>query len=148
MDVSEVHKTKGKICMYTLKLAGDDTHDFYIAVGMSQDLEKRMLQHTGAAPGGSQWTALHPPTEILSIQIHETVEQAFACEAALWNLWAGILKDHSRVRGGRYNSVLPLKYPPPEGGSLKIPPIIKDGKFRSCWRKQDLWVLETSSEPD
>ena len=112
MDVSEIHRTKGKICTYTLKLAGDDTHDFYIAVGMSQDLEKRMLQHTGAAPGGSQWTALHPPTEILSIQIHETVEQAFACEAALWNLWAGILKDHSRVRGGRYNSVMPLKYPP------------------------------------
>ena len=120
MDVSEVHKTKGKICTYTLKLAGDDTHDFYIAVGMNQDLEKRMLQHTGAAPGGSQWTALHPPTDILSIQIHETVEQAFACEAALWNLWAGILKDHSRVRGGRYNSVMPLKYPP-RGWQLENP---------------------------
>ena len=95
MDVSEVHKTKGKICTYTLKFAGDDTHDFYIAVGMSQDLEKRMLQHTGAAPGGSQWTALHPPTDILSIQIHETVEQAFACEAALW-------RARSTVAAGPY----------------------------------------------
>ena len=82
---------------------------------------RAVATHTGAAPGGSQWTALHPPTEILSIQIHETVEQAFACEAALWNLWAGNLKNHSRVRGGRYNSVMPLKYPP-RGWQLENPP--------------------------
>ena len=114
MDVSEVHKTKAKICSYVLKCAApaDSEKDAYYYVGMSEDLEKRMLQHTGAAEGGAQFTSVYPPTELISVKIHETIEEAYAAECANWNLYAGILKDYDAVRGGRYNSILPLRYPP------------------------------------
>ena len=112
MDLSQVHKTKGKICSYVLKLDGDSVHDFYIYCGMTKDAEYRMLQHTGAAPGGAKWTTLHPPNEILSLKVHETEENAIAAECANWNLWSGRLKSYDRVRGGRLNGTDPLKYPP------------------------------------
>ena len=86
MDLSQVHKTKGKICSYVHKLDGDSVHDFYIYCGMTKDAEYRMLQHAGAAPGGAKWTALHPPNELLSLKVHETEEDAIAAECANWNL--------------------------------------------------------------
>ena len=51
MDISEVHHTRGKICTYTLELENDKWW-----VGYSTDLEKRISQHMGKAPGGAQWT--------------------------------------------------------------------------------------------
>ena len=33
LDLSEIHKTKGKICSYVLKLDGDAEHDYYIYCG-------------------------------------------------------------------------------------------------------------------
>ena len=72
-----------------------------------------MLQHAGGAPGGAVFTKAHKPTgEILSVCVHETVEDAMAAECALWNLWIGKLGDYDRVRGARYNGVEPLKYLP------------------------------------
>ncbi len=71
-----------------------------------------MLQHTGCCPGGSKWTALHPPNELLSIHIHETQEEALAAECANSNLWCGRLKNYDRVRGGRLNGTGRLLYAP------------------------------------
>ena len=53
MDIGEVHRTKGKICVYTLELEGDTENGKYFWVGYSQDLERRILQHCGKAPGGA-----------------------------------------------------------------------------------------------
>ena len=44
-----VHKQKGTICSYCLKLEGDEENDYYVYVGWTKDLEKRMLEHTGFA---------------------------------------------------------------------------------------------------
>ena len=43
LDLSEIHKTKGKICSYVLKLDGDAEHDYYIYCGYTRDVEYRML---------------------------------------------------------------------------------------------------------
>ena len=120
MDLSEVHKTRGKIISYVLKLEGDADHEFYIYCGMTNDGEKRMLQHTGIIPGGAKWTALHPPVALLSVCIHDTKEEALAAECCNWNLWAGKLGDFDAVRGGRLNGVEPLRYPP-RGWRTKSP---------------------------
>ena len=114
MDVSEVHKTKGKICSYVLKCTppANSEKDAYYYVGMTEDVERRMLQHTGASEGGAQFTATYCPIELINIKIHEILEEAYAAEVANWNLYAGLLKDYDAVRGGRYNSILPLRYPP------------------------------------
>ena len=112
LEISEVHKTKGKICSYVLKLDGDAASEYYIYCGMTKDAEYRMLQHTGAAPGGAKWTSLHAPNEILSLRVHETMEDALATECANFNLWCGRLKDFNRCRGGRLNGKEPLKYAP------------------------------------
>ena len=109
---SEIHHTKGKICSYVLRLEGDETHPFYIYCGHTRDIELRMLQHTGATPGGANFCAAHPPDELLTLKIHETVQEAMAAECANFNLWAGRLKDYDRVRGGRLNCTCPLKYKP------------------------------------
>ena len=111
-DSGDIHKTKGKICAYVLRLDGDDVHPWYIYCGFTSYLEVRMLQHTGAAPGGSSWCLLHPPNEILSVRLHESTEEAMAAECGAFNLWAGRLKDYDRVRGGRLNCTCPLKYKP------------------------------------
>ena len=50
--------------------------------------------------------------------------------------------------GRKVQFCLAFEISPPRVAAGKSPPIIKDGKFRSCWRKQDLWLLETSSEPN
>ena len=34
--------------------------------------------------GASQWTKLHPPTELLSLKIHETEREALLAEVATW----------------------------------------------------------------
>ena len=69
-----------------------------------------MLQHTGAASGGAKFCLDHPPQEILSVKIHESVAEALAMECANFNLWCGKLKDFDKVRGGRLNGVDPLKH--------------------------------------
>ena len=112
--LSEIHRTKGKICSYALECAEGRVYVGYTA----KDLEKRMLAHMGKAPGGAQFTKVFPPTgRILSVCVHDTVESAMAAECALWNLWAGILDSEDEpgydlVRGARLNCVGPLKYRP------------------------------------
>ena len=96
----------------TLNLDGDEVHDSYYYTGVTNDLEYRVLQHTCVAPGGSNWTAKHPTNEIMTIRIHETMEEAMAVVCANWNLWAGRLKDFDAVRGARLNGCDPLKLPP------------------------------------
>ena len=105
--MDEVHKTKGKICSYVLRCEGDR-----IYCGHTKDLEVRMLQHTGASPGGAKFCLEYPPQEILSVKIHETIAEALAMECANFNLWAGKLGDPGRVRGGRINMPGPIPYPP------------------------------------
>ena len=112
MRVEDIHKTKGKICSYVLRCDGDDVHDYHIYCGYTKDIEVRLLQHTGVAPGGAQWCILHPPNELLSLRLHENDEEAMAAECANFNLWAGKLKDYDRVRGGRLNCTCPLKFKP------------------------------------
>ena len=92
---------KGTHCAYALRLQGDAHATEYYYVGSTSDIQTRIAQHTGAIPGGAKWTALHPPTEILSLCVHETQEDALAAECANFNLWCGKLKDYDRVRGGR-----------------------------------------------
>ena len=58
-----VHKQKGTICSYCLKLEGDEENDYYVYVGWTKDLEKRMLEHTGVREGGAAFCKLHTPTE-------------------------------------------------------------------------------------
>ena len=111
MDIGEVHRTKGKICTYVLELEGDQENEAYYWVGYSLDLERRMLQHCGKAPGGAKWTALHPPKKLLEVKVHDSVSEALARETANWNLLAA-LHGHDNVRGGRYNLCEPLKYLP------------------------------------
>ena len=111
MDIGEVHRTKGKICTYTLLLEGDEEHDEYFWVGYSQDLEKRILQHCGKAPGGAKWTALHRPKKLLQVTEQHSISEALAAECAQWNLLAA-LHGPDVVRGGRYNLCEPLRYPP------------------------------------
>ena len=72
-----VHKQKGTICSYCLKLEGDEANDFYVYVGWTKDLEKRMLEHTGVREGGAAFCKLHKPTEILSVKIHEQNKRRF-----------------------------------------------------------------------
>ena len=114
MNIFDIHRTKGKICSYAIKCEGDEKHEFYVYCGhTAKDLEYRMLQHSGGAPGGAVFTKAHPPTgEILSVCVHQTVEDAMAAECALWNLWIGKLGDYDRVRGARYNGIQSLKYHP------------------------------------
>ena len=103
--MDEVHKTKGKICSYVLRCEGDR-----IYCGHTKDLEVRMLQHTGASPGGAKFCLEYPPQEILSVKIHETVAEALAMECANFNQWCGKLKNYDMVRGGRLNGVDPLRH--------------------------------------
>ena len=104
--MDEVYRTRGKICSNVLRCEGDR-----ICCGHTKDLEVRMLQHTGASPGGAKFCLEYPPPEILSVKIHETVAEALAMECANFNLWAGKLKDYDKVRGGRLNGVEPLRQP-------------------------------------
>ena len=113
--------TKGKIISYVLRLEGDDHNPFYIYCGHTRDGEIRMLQHTGAAPGGAAFCALHEPTEIISAKIHDSLEEALVAETMNWNLWAGKLKDYDLVRGGRLNGPGPLKYRPRGWALIKTP---------------------------
>ena len=106
------HFCKGVICSYVLKLEGDEHAPFYIYCGYSQDGEQRMLAHTGIRPQEqASFCRAHPPVELLSVRIHETVEEAVLCECMSYNLWAGKLGDHKRVRGGRMNG-LEMPFPP------------------------------------
>ena len=111
MDIGEVHRTKGKICTYVLELEGDQDNEAYFWVGYSQDLEKRILQHCGKAPGGAKWTALHRPKKLLQVTEQHSISEALAAECAQWNLLAA-LHGPDVVRGGRYNLCEPLRYPP------------------------------------
>ena len=86
-----VHKQKGTICSYCLKLEGDEENEYYVYVGWTNDLEKRMLEHTGIREGGASFCKLHKPIEILAVKIHESEQEAILCEVANWNLWAGRL---------------------------------------------------------
>ncbi len=112
LDISEVHRTKGKIVSYVLKCDGDDERDSYYYGGVTNDFEYRMLQHTGQAPGVATWTAMHPPNQIVSVLLHATMEEALVAECGHWNLWAGRLKDYDQIRGARLNGCDPLKFPP------------------------------------
>ena len=116
-DLEAIHKTKGKICSYVLKCEGDGVHEYYVYCGFASDLEKRMLQHTGVCTGGAVFTKAHPPTAILSVCVHKTVEDAMVAECANWNLWAGLLGDFNRVRGARFNGLEKLNFHP-EGGII------------------------------
>ena len=108
-DLSEIHRTKGKICSYALECAEGRVYVGHTA----HDLEKRMLQHMGKAPGGAKFTKEYPPTgKLLSCCVHQDVESAMAAECALWNLWAAKLGSYDLVRGGRLNGCAPLKFPP------------------------------------
>jgi len=111
LDIGEVHRTKGKICVYTLELEGDQDNEKYFWCGYSQDLERRILQHCGKAPGGAKWTALHRPKKLLQVTEQHSVSEALAMETAQWNLLAAI-HGPDVVRGGRYNLCEPLRYPP------------------------------------
>ena len=106
MDISEVHHTKGKICTYTLELENDKYW-----VGYSTDLENRISQHMGKAPGGTKWTALHKPKRIAEVKVHDSISEALAMETANWNLLAA-LHGHDNVHGGCYNLCENLKYLP------------------------------------
>ena len=118
-DLSEIHKSRGKIVSYVLKCDGDSEEDYYIYCGHTKDVERRMLQHQGICQGGSRWTALHKPHELVSIHLHDTQEEAMLAECANFNLWAGRLNNYDRVRGGRLNGTDKLKYAP------------------RCWREND-----------
>ena len=107
-----VHKQKGTICSYCLKLEGDEENEYYVYVGWTNDLEKRMLEHTGIREGGASFCKLHKPIEILAVKIHENEQEAILCEVANWNLWAGRLNDPDRVRGGRLNMAEKLPFLP------------------------------------
>ena len=110
--LNAVHHQKNVICSCVLKLEGDDANPSYWYVGWTKDLEKRMLEHTGVREGGAAFCKLHKPTEILSVKIHETEQEAILCEVANWNLWAVKLNNFNRVRGGRLNMMEKLPYPP------------------------------------
>ena len=106
------HHSKGKCCSYVLRLEGDASAPFFIYCGSSQDIELRMLAATGIREfEQAAFCRLHPPVELLSLRIHETMEEAVVCETANYNLWAGKLGDHERVRGGRMNGIN-MPYPP------------------------------------
>ena len=106
------HGCRGIICSYVLKLEGDEQHPFYIYCGYSCDAEKRMLAATGMRPEEQAcFCRLHPPTELLSVRIHETEDEAVLAECMNFNLWAGKLGDWTRVRGGRMNGIH-MPYPP------------------------------------
>ena len=109
-----VDRVRGTHCAYALELQGDDRRPFYVYCGhTAKDLEYRMLQHTQQAPGGAVFTKAHPPTgEFLSVCVHATEEDAMAAECAAWNLWAGKLGSYQQVRGGRYNGLQDLQWPP------------------------------------
>ena len=106
MDISEVHRTKGKICTYTLELENGKWW-----TGYSTDVEKRIAQHCQKCPGGAKWTKLHKPVRLAEIKVHDSISEALAMETANWNLLAA-LHGENNVRGGRYNLCEDLKYPP------------------------------------
>jgi len=106
------HHSKGKYVSYCLRLEGDEHAPFYVYCGSSQDIELRMLAATGIREfEQAAFGRLHPPVELLSLRIHETMEEAVVCETANYNLWSGKLGDHERVRGGRMNGIN-MPYPP------------------------------------
>ena len=106
------HHSKGKYVSYCLRLEGDEHAPFYVYCGSSQDIELRMLAATGIREfEQAAFCRLHPPVELLSLRIHESMEEAVVCETANYNLWAGKLGDHNRVRGGRMNGIN-MPYPP------------------------------------
>ena len=113
LDLSQVHRCKGLWVSYVLKCEGDDDAPYYIYVGVSQDVELRCLAHTGIRESEQpEWTRRHPVTDLLSVRVHENEQEAIVAEVALWNLWAGKLKDPQRVRGGRINCPGPMPYLP------------------------------------
>ena len=106
------HHSKGKYVSYCLRLEGDEHAPFYVYCGSSQDIELRMLAATGIREfEQAALCRLHPPVELLSLRLHESMEEAVVCETANYNLWAGKLGDHNRVRGGRMNGIN-MPYPP------------------------------------
>ena len=111
MDLSQIHKFRGSFVSYVLPLEGDAENASYVYVGCTANVEHRMADH--ALGRGAKWTRLHKPTgQIWHLQLHDTMLAAMCAEVALWNLWAGKLKNFNRCRGGRLNGVEPLRYPP------------------------------------
>ena len=78
-----------------------------------KDIEKRMLAHTGIREAEqAAFCRLHPPVQLLSVCQHSSEAEAVLAECANYNLWAGILRDPDRVRGGRINMGGKMPYPP------------------------------------
>ena len=113
LDLSAVHRCRGLWVSYVLKCEGDEEAPYYIYVGVSQDVELRMLAHTGIREfEQAEFTKKHPVIDLLSVRVHENEQEAIVAEVALWNLWAGKLKDPQVVRGGRINAAGKIPYPP------------------------------------
>ena len=108
-----VDSVRGTPCAYVIELEGDAAQPFYIYVGTTTDVQTRLAQHAGGIPGGSKWTALHPPKRVLDVVPCNSAFHACCVEVALWGFWAGRLKDYNRVRGGKYCMCESLMYPPP-----------------------------------
>ena len=108
-----VDKVRGTHCAYALELQGDDKRPFYVYCGCTSDIQTRMAQHAGGIPGGSKWTALHPPTRVLDVVPCHSLWHAACVEVALWGFYAGKLKDYDAVRGGKFCMCESLRYPPP-----------------------------------
>ena len=103
---------KGTHCAYALKLEGDAESPEYIYCGSTADIQTRMAQHAGGIPGGAKFTTLHKPVCILNVIPCETAFQAACVEVGLWGMYAGLLKDYDKVRGGKFCMCEKLQYAP------------------------------------
>ena len=72
LDLSAVHRCRGLWVSYVLKCEGDEESPYYVYVGVGQDVELRMLAHTGIREFEQpEFTKRHPVTDLLSVRVHE-----------------------------------------------------------------------------
>ena len=83
LDLSAVHRCRGLWVSYVLKCEGDEESPYYVYVGVSQDVELRMLAHTGIREfEQAEFTKRHPVIDLLSVRVHENEQEAIVAEVA------------------------------------------------------------------
>ena len=112
MNLDLVHQMRGKLVVYVLALEPDSEGREFRYVGTTQNLERRMAEHTGVKKGGAAWCAKHKPVDIISVKVCQTTEEAAAMEVMLCSMHQAQI-GYQQVRGGRWNMPGDMRRKPP-----------------------------------
>ena len=102
MSLDLVHQLKGKHIVYVLELQPGEDGKKRRYVGSTTNVERRTAEHLGVKSGGAAWCKKYKPTDVISVRIVDSKEEAAAMEVmpcAIHMAECGI----NQCRGGRWN---------------------------------------------